>query len=517
MNRRTFVTLALGAFAGGAVSAVTHGQDIQPADGHGKMSYLPVIMNCAPKSNIELTRIPAYGSTDNLEGRIDPAKASPADFAIVVYICVNGGWWVKPFANAPVTSIRSDGSFVVDITTGGWDVQADRIAIYLIPRQFMPPILLGSPTLPYSLECQSCGWVVVDRHPPGATPTPTPVITPCAAPGIEFTFVPPFGSLQSNVFGRVHCLSTPADYRIALYIYIPELGWWTKPTEATRTVPIQSNGSFIAPFTSGGLDKYAQKIVAVLVPKDFTPPLRLGGFDFPGEVSSYSKAEINRRPDRTLAFAGRTWRVKYTPFVFDPGNKKNYFADGEESAWVDAGGRLHLKIAYIDGHWRCAEIVSLDTFGYGTFIFRLASPIDAIDQNAVLGLFTFDETVPNPYREIDIEFSKWRQAVFDNAQYVIQPYSISGNMHRFNLAGAGATTTHQFTWSSNSIRFSSSRGSLFPPMAGDELQSWIYTGASIPTPGNSRIRLNLWLDEGVAPSNLQPVEVIVASVEYLPL
>jgi hypothetical protein len=543
MKRRTFLALSLVAPALGAARAVMHSRGSQPND--GTAVFLPFVANCTPQAMIELTRIPTYGSNQNLEGRIDSTKFAPSDFSIVAYIRVNGGWWVKPYANAPVTMIRNDGSFVVDITTGGFDPQADGIAVYLIPKNYSPPILLGSPSLPNFPDCNARGAVVVDRFPPNVTATltpsptitptktpthtptsthtpsstptymPTPTVTPCGSPNIVFTVVPPFGSLQSSVFGRVDCLSSPSSYRVALYIYIPELGWWTKPTEATRTVPIQNDDSFSVQFISGGYDNYAQKIVAVLVPNGFTPPLRLGQFDFPSELNAYPKAEANRRPDRTFSFAGRNWRVKYTPFPFDPGNKKNYFANGNESVWVDANGKLHLKIAFIDGRWRCAEIVSLDTFGYGTYVFRLASPIDSIDKNAVFGLFTFDETVPSPYREIDIEFSKWRLDANDNSQFVVQPYSIGGNLHRFNIVGVGDATTHRFTWSSGAIQFSSIRGSQYPPAPGDELHAWTYTGASIPSVGNSRIRLNLWLDEGIAPSNGQPVEVVVDSAGYL--
>lgn len=110
--------------------------------------------------SIEFTFVPPLGSFQNLKGRVlhvDPAHR------VVVYIEVNGQWWVKPFANAPLTTITSDGSFVVDITTGGIDEKATRIAAYLIPVEYTPPVLLGSRTIPAELEEKSVEKAEVNR------------------------------------------------------------------------------------------------------------------------------------------------------------------------------------------------------------------------------------------------------------------------------------------------------------------------------------------------------------------
>jgi hypothetical protein len=46
--------------------------------------------------------------------------------------------------------------------------------------------------------------------------------------------------------------------------------------------------------------------------------------------------------------------------------------------------------------------------------------------------------------------------------------------------------------------------------------SYLYQGADVPTPGDERIRRNLWLFNGAAPTNAQPVEVTVESFTFTP-
>src|SRR5262245_55233039 len=88
-----------------------------------------------------------------------------------------------------------------------------------------------------------------------------------------------------------------------------------------------------------------------------------------------------------VTWGGRTWQVKSSQAQVGPG--PNYFSASSENVWVDAQDRLHLKITSRNGQWRCAEVISSTTFGYGTYTFELASPVDALDKNVVLGLFTW--------------------------------------------------------------------------------------------------------------------------------
>jgi hypothetical protein len=51
---------------------------------------------------------------------------------------------------------------------------------------------------------------------------------------------------------------------------------------------------------------------------------------------------------------------------------------------------------------------------------------------------------------------------------------------------------------------------------GATVASYTYRGTDVPRPGDERVRLNLWLFGGAAPSNGLPVEVVVESFAFVP-
>jgi exo-beta-1,3-glucanase (GH17 family) len=110
---------------------------------------------------IQLTSVPPIGSSNPLRGQV--WHVAPADYRIVVYIRVSGNWWVKPFAESPLTTISCSGSWSANIVTGGNDQQATQIAAFLIPSTYNPPILLGAQSLPASLYANSVADASVNR------------------------------------------------------------------------------------------------------------------------------------------------------------------------------------------------------------------------------------------------------------------------------------------------------------------------------------------------------------------
>ena len=68
---------------------------------------------------------------------------------------------------------------------------------------------------------------------------------------------------------------------------------------------------------------------------------------------------------REIRFAGYDWNVKSGQWL---GPGPNHFSEAEEDLWIDTSGRLHMKIAEREGLWYCTEIVSIDSFGYGTYV-----------------------------------------------------------------------------------------------------------------------------------------------------
>jgi exo-beta-1,3-glucanase (GH17 family) len=103
---------------------------------------------------LQFTSVPPLGSSAQLAGQ--EWHVIPANYYVVVYIHVGSyGWWVKPYAAAPLTTINCDGSWTTTIVTGGSDASADQIAAFLIPSTYSPPKLLGAPTLPAELYSNS--------------------------------------------------------------------------------------------------------------------------------------------------------------------------------------------------------------------------------------------------------------------------------------------------------------------------------------------------------------------------
>ena len=243
-----------------------------------------------------------------------------------------------------------------------------------------------------------------------------------------------------------------------------------------------------------------------------------GGQTLPDELYTNSVANVmvERTPTfRTLQFSGYTWNVKASDALLGPG--PNYFSDRTEDIWIDESGYLRLKIVAREGKWFSTEVFTTIPFGYGTYTFTLASPVDQLDPNVVLGLFTYDDTAPEQaYRELDIEFSRWGETAGLNAQFVVQPWTNAGNRHRFNLDLQTVDSTHVFAWRADQIQFTSYRVTSSFLNLNEPIESWLYTGIDVPPAGIGKARINLWLLNGNPPANGQEVEVIIKSFKMSP-
>jgi hypothetical protein len=205
-----------------------------------------------------------------------------------------------------------------------------------------------------------------------------------------------------------------------------------------------------------------------------------------------------------LSFDGYPWLVKSSTRKIGPG--PNLFATA--NAWVAADG-LHLRISKVSGKWNAAEVINQASLGRGTYSWTVAGDLNALDRNAVLGLFTWNDDPTDNHREIDVEFSRWSNASDPtNGQFVVQPYSTSGNLLRITQPAGEGSSTHAFTWGTSSVAFASSAAAP---------SSWTYTGPDVPHPGGENARMNLWLFRGAAPSNGQPIEVVITDFTFTPL
>ena len=113
-----------------------------------------------------ITNLTAYGSANNLGGII--VNASPAARSVAVFIYVPGyGWVTKPTCAQPLTPIQPDGSWSADITTGGSDALATRIAALLVSTNYSLPCVDGAAALPTNVFAQAIASAVVTRPYPG--------------------------------------------------------------------------------------------------------------------------------------------------------------------------------------------------------------------------------------------------------------------------------------------------------------------------------------------------------------
>jgi hypothetical protein len=216
---------------------------------------------------------------------------------------------------------------------------------------------------------------------------------------------------------------------------------------------------------------------------------------------------------RKVSFSGYEWWVKKSCGPVGPGD--NYFSDSPDNVWVDAADRLHLKITQDDGIWYCSEVILNDCLGYGDYLFLFESQVGELDPNVVLGLFTWDSDSPSEdYREIDIEFSRWGVPSDTNAQYVVQPWYVPGNRHRWFMPTNMDSSTHRFNWREGQVQFLSVAGHQSCEPYDSVIHSWQYSSPDVPVPGTENIRINLWLYETVPPA--QEVEVIVSAFSYYP-
>ncbi|HWS99441.1 MAG TPA: glycoside hydrolase family 16 protein [Pyrinomonadaceae bacterium] len=213
---------------------------------------------------------------------------------------------------------------------------------------------------------------------------------------------------------------------------------------------------------------------------------------------------------RRIQFSGYEWVVKSSEGRVGPG--PNYFSDGGDNVTVDDRGRLHLRLTERDGRWYCAEVVSARSFGYGTYRFYLDTPAEALDPQAVLGMFTWNDDPAYNHREIDIEVSRWGRADNQNGQFVVQPYTRPTNVVRFQIPAGLRATTHLFTWRPDGVFAQSFKGHAAAPEPGSVIRQHNFT-QGIPRAGGENARINLWLLAG-RPPRAGEQEVVVSKFEF---
>lgn len=115
--------------------------------------------------SLGVTHVPEFGTTQWMTGVL--TGADPTSHAIALYI-YNRGWWTKPtFAEPLVFPDPATGAWQGSVTTHPNDVQATRIAAFLVAREPPPPQAAGASRLPAELFDRALDWTIAWRGPEG--------------------------------------------------------------------------------------------------------------------------------------------------------------------------------------------------------------------------------------------------------------------------------------------------------------------------------------------------------------
>jgi hypothetical protein len=340
-----------------------------------------------------------------------------------------------------------------------------------------------------------------------------------ASPLLLITNLPASGTtnaLKGCVLG-----GDPATQAVAVFIYVPGYGWVNKPFCSPALTTIQPDGSWSANIASPGTgDTNATRIAALLVSTNYSQSCVLGTPTLSSNIfaQAIAKAVVTRPSSgvRFLSFSGYDWWVKTSAGPVGPG--PNFFSDSTNNVWTDTNGWLHLRITNRSNAWQCAEIISARTFGYGNYRFELNSAADNLDPSVTLGLFTWSDDPAFTDREIDVECGRWQNAAdTNNAQFVVQPFDGADHLVRYRVPPGLTDSTHLFIWETNRVSFQS-QSNGYSVAATNLISSSVFTDASaVPQTGDENVHLNLWLVNGVPPSDNNEVEVVIKSFNFVPL
>ncbi len=214
---------------------------------------------------------------------------------------------------------------------------------------------------------------------------------------------------------------------------------------------------------------------------------------------------------RTLQFSGFQWDVKAG--FGNPGG--NLWSNDTADVWVDEKGRLNLTLSKKDNdRWYATEVISQQTFDYGTFTFYLDAEPSEYDPHVVAGIFLYRDEL----NEIDLEFSRWGDHEnYQFGNYVLQPADEPGNHFRFPVLTTGTYTTHRIIWKPDEVLFSSWHGHWDEAPEGKIIAQWQYAGQNIPESNGLRLFFNIWLFRGIAPKTDKTENLRVVRFTYEPL
>lgn len=326
-------------------------------------------------------------------------------------------------------------------------------------------------------------------------------------PTITFTEVPessPGGPDTDGVIsGSVQ--QAPADSFILLFARAN--AWWVQPDVHSQRVSIQSDGTWTSRTHLG--TEYA----AVLIHGDYKAAEHSASLPAVGKSVRAVKI-VKGRPSAVLAadktprpfrFGGLLWQN--TAHMGELDGEARFYLPG--NATMDRNGALHLRIRTIGSQHTCAEVSLPQTLGYGTYRFTIAVP-RVFDPAAEFSFYTSsDRDQPGEHRQMEVHLSQWGDPQNANAEYVIEPYFVSANVHRFEMQPGDIKTT--LKWSPGRAEFSSE------PVGQKRglLTRWIFN-TGVPASRNEEVFFNLCPFAYPKHPFRQDAEIVIKHFEFVP-
>jgi hypothetical protein len=323
-------------------------------------------------------------------------------------------------------------------------------------------------------------------------------------PSIRITRVPPADKGGPDTLDTIEGRVTGARPGQRVVLFSKSGVWWVQP-ELKQPFTVIRPDSTWTNSTHLGLE-YA----ALLVDAAYRPPLSTETLPKAGEgvaaITVVPGDPTARSAHHTIQFSGYEWIARAAPS--DRGGTNDY---DPANAWTDDGGAMHLRIGGQAPGWTCAEVRLTRHLGYGSYRF-VVRDVSHLEPAAVLTLFTWDGPAASEnHREMDIEISRWGNAAANNAQYVVKPYYVGGNVWPF--AAPAGVLTHSWRWEPGRLTATTVRGAgegKGPPVTEHAFTS------GVPSPGNEMVRMNLYVFRRSATALEHGTEVVIEKFEYLP-
>jgi hypothetical protein len=210
----------------------------------------------------------------------------------------------------------------------------------------------------------------------------------------------------------------------------------------------------------------------------------------------------------TVNFSGYEWKIRSA--ANEHGGKSRPYDPANVS--IDEKGLLHMKVTRQAGKWVCSEIALGHSLGYGTYAFKLAD-VSHFEPAADLEMFTWSDAAGNAqHNEMDINITRRGDPESKNAEYVVQPYYLPANVHRF--AVPQGTMMYSFDWEPDRVSFTTRR--IIPPSNTGLPSSDFVFKSGVPRLADETAHINFCAYPFSKDPLQREAEVTIENFQYLP-